>query len=170
MKPKNNKVFCLDCERPKMLFETQKKAENFIKFNSTEIESENGYGPKRAYLCSFCGGWHITSMDRFAGKSEKENMLESYLSDKKLDGHIKYLNGLDQALIIAEVNLEIENVLLEKDVQEVKIEIKNQIEYLKTEIETKKLQKDIESRNKCKELKWRLEALYKIRKQKGLLE
>ncbi|MFN5323437.1 MAG: hypothetical protein ACK5C5_00810 [Bacteroidota bacterium] len=109
-------------------------------------------------------------MDRFAGKSEKENMLESYLSDKKLDGHIKYLNGLDQALIIAEVNLEIENVLLEKDVQEVKIEIKNQIEYLKTEIETKKLQKDIESRNKCKELKWRLEALYKIRKQKGLLE
>ena len=36
MKPKN-RVFCYDCGRPKLLFETEKKALNFIKFNADEI-------------------------------------------------------------------------------------------------------------------------------------
>ena len=49
MKPTKNKVFCKDCGRTKMLFETEKKAENFIKFNKEEIEAESGYGPQRSY-------------------------------------------------------------------------------------------------------------------------
>ncbi len=46
MKPIKNKVFCKNCGRTKMLFDTEKKAENFIKFNKEEIETESGYGPK----------------------------------------------------------------------------------------------------------------------------
>ena len=33
MKPTKCKVFCLDCGRSKMLFDTEKKAQTFIKFN-----------------------------------------------------------------------------------------------------------------------------------------
>jgi hypothetical protein len=61
MKPTKNKMFCRDYGKTKMLFETEKKAENFMKFNNDEIESESGYSPKRSYYCLCCGGWHITS-------------------------------------------------------------------------------------------------------------
>jgi DNA polymerase-3 subunit delta' len=44
-----------------MLFKSEKKAENFIKYNSDEILNETGIAPVRAYYCPFCGGWHITS-------------------------------------------------------------------------------------------------------------
>lgn len=41
-----------------MLFEEEKKALNFIKFNSGEYEDRV---PVRAYYCHVCMGWHITS-------------------------------------------------------------------------------------------------------------
>ncbi|MCY7360900.1 MAG: hypothetical protein LH629_02360, partial [Ignavibacteria bacterium] len=31
------KIFCNDCRRTKMLFETEKKADNFMNFNNEEI-------------------------------------------------------------------------------------------------------------------------------------
>ena len=37
MKPSKNKVFCYDCGRNKMLFETEKKANTFLKFNAGVI-------------------------------------------------------------------------------------------------------------------------------------
>ena len=43
MKPNKNIVYCTDCNRRKMLFETEKKADNFMKFNNDEIEEETGY-------------------------------------------------------------------------------------------------------------------------------
>jgi len=43
-----------------MLFETEKKANNFIKFNSEEIEEESGFKPERSYFCIACNGWHVT--------------------------------------------------------------------------------------------------------------
>lgn len=61
MKPSKSKVYCKDCGRAKILFETEKKAETFIKFNSEEIESETGYSPVRSYFCILCNGWHVTS-------------------------------------------------------------------------------------------------------------
>ena len=61
MKPKRNKIFCLSCRRPKMLFESQAKADNFILYNKEEIEEENGKAPVRSYYCRLCGGWHVTS-------------------------------------------------------------------------------------------------------------
>ena len=44
-----------------MLFETKAKADNFIKFNSSEIMEESGKAPIRSYYCEICGGYHVTS-------------------------------------------------------------------------------------------------------------
>jgi len=60
MKPTKNRIFCLVCGRAKMLFESQSKADNFIRFNAEEIMEENGYAPIRSYYCPFCLGWHVT--------------------------------------------------------------------------------------------------------------
>ena len=49
------------CGRPKMLFETKAKADNFIKFNSSEIMEESDKAPIRSYYCEICGGYHVTS-------------------------------------------------------------------------------------------------------------
>lgn len=57
-------MFCLECKRPKMLFESKGKALNFIKFNSDEIKDANGIAPTRVYYCKSCGGWHVTSRVR----------------------------------------------------------------------------------------------------------
>lgn len=46
-----------------MLFESQAKAENFIKFNGDEILEETGKAPTRSYYCELCGGFHVTSID-----------------------------------------------------------------------------------------------------------
>lgn len=62
MKPRRNQVFCIGCKHQKMLFESKSKADNFIKFNSEEIETQTGKAPTRSYYCSFCGGWHVTSI------------------------------------------------------------------------------------------------------------
>lgn len=60
MKPTKNRVFCKECSRVKMLFETEKKAQLFMKFNNEEIAAENGHAPTRAYFCESCGRWHLT--------------------------------------------------------------------------------------------------------------
>ncbi len=62
-KPKKQ-IFCPACKRPKILFSTEKKALNFMKFNSEQIKKVSGYCPVRAYYCSTCGGWHVTSQEQ----------------------------------------------------------------------------------------------------------
>lgn len=61
MKPTRNRIFCYGCHRPKMLFETQQKADNFIRYNSETILTEHKKAPVRSYYCEMCGGWHVTS-------------------------------------------------------------------------------------------------------------
>ena len=39
MKPTKNRVYCRDCGRVKMLFETEKQADTFIRFNREELKS-----------------------------------------------------------------------------------------------------------------------------------
>lgn len=63
MKPTNNRVYCIGCRHLKMLFESQAKADNFIKFNRDEIASSSDKAPSRSYYCSFCCGWHVTSVE-----------------------------------------------------------------------------------------------------------
>lgn len=62
MKPRRNRIYCLGCMRSKMLFESQAKADNFIVFNSSKILSNSSKAPLRSYYCSFCSGWHVTSV------------------------------------------------------------------------------------------------------------
>lgn len=61
-----------------MLFETQEKADNFMRFNNSIMATKSKKTPKRSYYCSFCCGWHITSIDdnEFAkSKEEKDGKL-----------------------------------------------------------------------------------------------
>ena len=60
MKPTKNRMFCRECNRPKMLFGDEKQALNFLKFNTGEYEEQV---PLRAYYCNACMGWHITSKE-----------------------------------------------------------------------------------------------------------
>lgn len=84
MKPTKNRVYCRDCGRQKILFETEKKANTFIKFNGEEIESESGYSPTRSYYCISCSGWHVTSSKEAANiKSQTEIVLERYREEKE---------------------------------------------------------------------------------------
>jgi hypothetical protein len=83
MKPRKNRVFCRDCERNKMLFDTEKKANNFIAFNQDEIKAETGFAPQRSYYCIFCLGWHVTSIKEEIGISKNEVLLEKYLREKE---------------------------------------------------------------------------------------
>jgi hypothetical protein len=82
MKPKKNRVFCPDCGRPKMRFESEKKADTFIKFNRAEIEAESGFGPKRSYFCAFCAAWHVTSIEENIGASIQSQQMEAILDSK----------------------------------------------------------------------------------------
>lgn len=61
MKPTKNRVYCIDANKAKMVFESKKKALNFIRFNAEEMMNEGKKVPVRAYYCSACGGWHLTS-------------------------------------------------------------------------------------------------------------
>ncbi len=60
MKPTKNRYFCMACSRPKMLFASKSKADNFMRFNSEAIYEETGIAPVRSYYCPMCLGWHVT--------------------------------------------------------------------------------------------------------------
>ena len=53
MKPTKNRVYCRDCGRVKMLFETEKQADTFIRFNREEIEERAGYCPQEVIFVLF---------------------------------------------------------------------------------------------------------------------
>lgn len=81
MKPAH-RTYCRDCGRKKILFETEKKALNFIKWNADEIEEESGYRPHRAYFCDCCGGWHVTSMVTIPHVSRTDKIIEQFKKSK----------------------------------------------------------------------------------------
>ena len=69
-----------------MLFETEKKAETFIKFNNDNDEFEKGYSPCRSYYCISCCGYHVTSKPQNENiKSKTELLLERYEVVKEKD-------------------------------------------------------------------------------------
>ena len=50
---------CPDCGKPKMLFETERKANDFIRWNGDDLHVPEGC-ELRAYYCPSCCGWHIS--------------------------------------------------------------------------------------------------------------
>lgn len=80
MKPKNNRVMCPDCGKPKMLFESESKANNFIKWNGDEIDAKGG--ELRAYYCPACCGWHITHQKHKQNyEFNTERLIDAYKRD-----------------------------------------------------------------------------------------
>ena len=73
MKPTNNRIYCIGCRHTKMLFESEQKAANFIRFNQEEIALSSKKVPLRTYYCSFCCGWHVTSVS----DKERIDVLEA---------------------------------------------------------------------------------------------
>ena len=76
MKPKHNRRFCIGCHHDKMWFESQAKADNFLKFNKESIAAVSGKAPTRSYYCSFCCGWHVTSIDDIEMAKERDTRDE----------------------------------------------------------------------------------------------
>lgn len=79
-KPKN-RVMCPDCNRQKILFETEEKALNFIKYNSKNIDSHGN--PLRPYYCPACCGYHISSKpynEKYEGRTDR--LIENYKKSK----------------------------------------------------------------------------------------
>ena len=79
-KPKNNRVWCPECGRPKMLFDSETRANNFIKWNGDDIDTHGG--ELRPYYCPACGGYHISSKPYKASyEHSTEKLIERYKKD-----------------------------------------------------------------------------------------
>ena len=78
MKPKN-RVMCPDCGRAKMLFETEKQANTFLKFNMNAV-NPNGDKIMRVYYCPACCGYHISSHE-YKGGNRTDRLIEAYHKD-----------------------------------------------------------------------------------------
>lgn len=76
MKPKN-RVMCPDCGRQKMLFNTEKEANTFLKFNGDAINPD-GTRELRVYWCPACCGYHISSHEYKGDNKRTDRMIERY--------------------------------------------------------------------------------------------
>lgn len=88
MRPTKNHKFCVECNRAKILFESEPKALKYIKLNYDEIFAENGKAPIRAYYCKSCCGWHVTSKGQASDvllQSNAEEDTNDVSTDKKAD-------------------------------------------------------------------------------------
>ena len=83
-KPKH-RIMCPDCGREKILFESESKANNFIKFNGEELGNN-----LRAYYCPACCGWYISSKQyssKYEGRTDK--LIYAYKNEKKLNKNLE---------------------------------------------------------------------------------
>ena len=79
MKPKS-RVMCPECGRMKILFETEKKAENFIKWNGDDIDTHGG--ELRPYYCPACMGYHISSKPfKYGYTHTTDDLIKRYKKD-----------------------------------------------------------------------------------------
>ena len=168
MKPTKNKVFCKNCDRTKMLFETERKAENFMKFNSEEIQEESGYSPQRSYYCLFCGGWHVTSLKDKVGLSRKEQFLEEIEQQKQVnpkEPKIKQNVNPENKEKYEGIRHDLENQLKEMSALQKEIFLNENASLLKKEIE--QLNSSGKDKEKLKTVRQTLEIVHILKKQNG---
>lgn len=179
MRPKN-RMYCRASNRQKLLFETEKKAENFIRFNKDEILSEGGYRPQRAYFCSFCGGWHVTSIEEEIPKTKREEMLESVLELKKKEKFLKEVNKAKKneakqltrypQAEIEELQRKLSHELDALDKSEQTSLVNQRIQELKTQIERLAAPDKAVNYDELKKLRTALDVLYVVKKQYNIKE
>ncbi len=97
MKPTKCRVMCPDCGRQKMLFETEKEAATFLKFNGEEVNPD-GTRKMRVYYCPACCGYHISSHEYKGSGRATDRLIERYHRDKKVRQDQK-VKALFEALI-----------------------------------------------------------------------
>ena len=97
-KPKNCRVMCPDIGRPKMLFDTEAKALNFIKFNGEEITDDTS--KLRVYWCDACCGYHISSHKpkKWDDGRRTEKLIKAYKKDIKKTDKISKVDGTIEAI------------------------------------------------------------------------
>lgn len=98
-KPKN-RIVCPDSNRTKMLFETERKANDFIKWNGGEIDTHGGV--LRPYYCPACCGWHITHKEHNEHYDNRtDRMIDAFnrsvKPNKKIDRLIRSFDVEDDA-------------------------------------------------------------------------
>lgn len=76
IKPKN-RVYCAESMRPKMKFETEREARDFIRWNHDNFDEKI---PSRVYWCDACCGYHITAKPE-NGVGVAINMKLPYLDE-----------------------------------------------------------------------------------------
>ena len=94
-KPKNNRIMCPDCGRAKMLFESESKASNFIKWNGGDIDTHGG--ELRPYYCPACCGWHISSKPHVEQYDHRTEELIGAYNRSSAAAKVK-LSGVDAAI------------------------------------------------------------------------
>lgn len=72
MKPNDrNRVMCPDCGKAKMQFESERKAQDFIKWNADDLPL--GGHSLRVYYCKACCCWHISHKQYSSGYGRQFN-------------------------------------------------------------------------------------------------
>jgi hypothetical protein len=163
MKPTKNRIFCRDCSRVKMFFETEQKAQNFIKFNGDEIKTESGYSPNRSYYCMFCNGWHVTSRIEILEVSRSQKIYEEIKAQKKQIVNVKQ-NNADKLIAIKN---ELEDQINAIEVSQRENLVLDKIDSIQQDIEILLKSESGIYKEKLKEQRQKLDILNNIRKQYG---
>ena len=83
---------CPDCGRAKMLFETEKEANTFLKFNMDAVNPD-GTRNMRVYYCPACCGWHISSHEYNGNGSKTDRLIAAYKRDAKINVVLPEVEG-----------------------------------------------------------------------------
>lgn len=99
MKPKN-RVMCPDCGRAKMLFETEKEANTFLKFNMSAVNPD-GKRTMRVYYCPACCGYHISSHEYNGNNDRTDKLIKAYHDDLIMRGNkVKTDPSIEAGLLV----------------------------------------------------------------------
>ena len=90
-----SRIFCIESNKTKLCFPTEKAAFGFLKFNEGEYEKE-----LRPYYCECCCGWHLTSHYDKGYKPQKvNNMIKAYRKDMKTNFIKKKMEKVDYEIM-----------------------------------------------------------------------
>ena len=115
-KPSKKRIFCPDCGKPKILFETEKEAKTFIKFNSDDIEQGDKLRP---YYCPACCGYHISHKKHFKGFDTRiDKMIDDYHRD--ITSKDSFERKIKNTSMLFTINQKVEHIISQMDFSSLK--------------------------------------------------